>query len=269
LKGLFFVMRTKAGPVPVEVARAESARFHRPLLFLHGLWTGAWLWAPLGGYLSHRGWESWAPSLLEAEPRLSGHDAVLHALGEIAGRLPAPPIVVAHGTGVVTATILARTIGAPALVAIAPVVAPADGGDLGFVRGPRFWAARLGSAGLPAPSGGLARAIAGRAPVPPPLLRADDGAFFRALAASTLRLAPLDGIPVLAVAGASDPLVQPKTVAALAERQGWEQRTYVEKGHLPMLEPGWEAFADDLHRWIIRVMGADLLAFLEESEEGE
>jgi hypothetical protein len=260
-------MRIQMESVPVEVARAESARFHRPLLFLHGLWTGAWIWAPFGGYLSHRGWESWAPSLLEAEPPMSGHDAALKALGEIAARFPAPPIIVAHGTGVVTATILARTIGAPALVAITPMAAPADGGDLGFPRGPRYWPARLGASRLPAPSGGLARAVVGRAPVRPSLLRADDGASFRALAAGRPRLLPLAGVPVLAVSGGNDPLVRPETVAALAARQGWEHRPYADQGHLAMLEPGWEAFADDLHRWIIRVMGADLLAFLEESEE--
>jgi len=54
---------------------------------------------------------------------------------------------------------------------------------------------------------------------------------------------------------------------AVATRFGWTRRAYAGRGHFPMLEPGWENVADDVHRWIVQTLGAELLAFLDEEED--
>jgi hypothetical protein len=236
------------------------------LLLLHGLWTGAWIWQGLGGYLAHRGWESWAPSLLEGDRPWSDHEAMVDAVRAVAVAQPAPPIIVAHDLGIVAAVALAHTLEIPAVVAIAPVLPPSAGGGRSLLRRPQFWRTRLGAAVAPPPGGGLARALVG-AGVDPTRLRADAGAVVRALAADRLSVPTLASTPGLVVGGPDDPWSPSTATRALAERQGWEHRLEPGCGHLPMLEPGWERRADDLHRWIVRTLGADLLAFVEEEDD--
>jgi hypothetical protein len=42
---------------------------------------------------------------------------------------------------------------------------------------------------------------------------------------------------------------------------------YAGHGHCALIEPGWEALADGVHRWIVRTLGAHLLAFLDEDDD--
>ncbi len=79
--------------VTVDVVRAESSRFRHPLLMLHGLWTGAWIWRDFAAYLAHRGWDAFAPSFLTDVVARDASER-LRMLEEIARTLPAPPIVV-------------------------------------------------------------------------------------------------------------------------------------------------------------------------------
>lgn len=257
-------MRTTIGSLSVELMRAEAARFRRPLLFLHGLWTDASIWLPWAGYLSHRGWESWAPSL-GADPAYPDHRALVDATRSVLVALPEPPIIVAHDLGVVAALELASAIATPAVVAVAPIVAPVDGGRLGRLGLPRFWRARLGASTVGPPPRSLGRTLVGRASGVS--LRPDSGAIFRALVGNRLRLPPRAALPGLVIGGADDPLVRPAAVQVLATRQGWEHHIHPGRGHFPMLEPGWEQVADDVHRWIVRAMGEEILAWLDDEDE--
>lgn len=120
----------------VDVVRAESARFRHPLLLLHGLWTGSWIWSGFAAYLAHRGWESWAPSFAGVADRR-------RQLMEVCRALPAPPVILAHDAGAVTAVKLAAEVAAPAIVAITPLLSRRDGGKPGVFSHPQFWSARL------------------------------------------------------------------------------------------------------------------------------
>ena len=257
-------MRTRVGQLSVEITRPESAKFHHALLLLHGLWTGGWIWDRFASHLAHRGWESWVPALLERTP--GDHDSTVDVIEEVARALPMPPVIVAHDVGVVAAALLASRMEVPAVVAVAPVVAPADAVRAPSVfTWPRYWRVRVAGARVRPPRGTAARAFlgpqsgqyAGR-------LVADFGPAFRALAANRARLPASLGCPGLVLSGALDPVSPPEICARLAARFGWSPRAYPGRGHLTMLEPGWEQVAGDIHRWIVQTLGAELLALPDE-----
>lgn len=263
------LMRTRVGPLPVEITRPESAKFRRALLLLHGLWTGSWIWERFAAYLAHRGWESWAPDLLEGAPPFDDFDAVVGALERVARALPSPPIIVAHDTGAIGAAFLAARLAVPAVVAIAPLTAPADAASgPGLFAWPRFWATRVAGARVRPPRGAAARAFLGPAgAIHGARLVADAGPIFRALAASRVRLPPRVDSPGLVLSGDGDAVSPPEVGGRLAARLGWEAQVCRGRGHMGMIEPGWEEVADDAHRWIVQTLGAELLALLDEAEE--
>lgn len=249
----------------VEVTRAESAKFHRPLLLVHGLWTGPWIWKRFASYLAHRGWESW--TLSPATPRRAFEIATWEAAAEQIGRrFPHAPVMVAHGTAMTLVARLAERLDAPALVTIAPVVTPADSSSLGAVfRRPQFWRARIAGVRVPPPRGRLRAGLVGGAREA--TLVADDGALFRALARGTLRLPASAARSGLVISAERDPISPPVGGAELAARYGWDHRVYAGRGHLALVEEGWEEIAADAHRWLVRTLGASLLVFLDDEDE--
>ncbi len=98
-------------------------------------------------------------------------------------------------------------------------------------------------------------------------LRADSAPAFRAIASGRVRLPTRVEVPGLLVGGEDDAALPESALRVLAARFGWTRRMYRARGHFPMLEPGWEGVADDVHRWIVRTLGAELLAFLDEDED--
>jgi hypothetical protein len=54
-----------------------------------------------------------------------------------------------------------------------------------------------------------------------------------------------------------------------AERLGWSFDVHESAGHFPMLAPGCERLADRVHRWIVKAVGADLLAWLDDDDVPE
>ncbi len=261
-------MRSRVGDLSVEITRPESARFRHPLLLLHGLWTGAWIWEGFATYLAHRGWESWAPDLRSATP-FADHASVVSALERMTGALSAPPIIIAHDAGLVAAALLAIHLPVPAVVGIAPLTPPADAGPhQSLFSWPRFWWLRRRGMVAHPPSGAAARTFLGSPPAfAVERLVPDSGAIFRALASSNVRMPPAVRCPGLVLSGDADAVSPPAEGARLAARLGWEAQTYARRGHFAMLEKGWEEVADGAHRWVVRTLGAGLLMLLEESEE--
>jgi len=261
-------MRSHIGRLPVEVTRPETAKFRHPILFLHGLWTGGWIWGRLASYLAQRGWESWAPSLLEGAPPQSFAAAVAD-VEHVVRRLPASPIVVAHDTGVVMGTSHAARWGAPALVVIAPVVSacgPGLGSDLLAWRS--FWRVRVWGTLVRPPRGRAAAAFLGDAgAVYRDQLTPDSGPTFRALARRRLGLPDALGCPGLVLSGEHDQVSPVRIGAELARRYGWAQRVYPGREHFPMLERGWDEVAAAIHRWIVQTLGTALLALVDEDEQ--
>jgi pimeloyl-ACP methyl ester carboxylesterase len=262
-------MHIRVGDLPVEITRAEAAKFRHPLLLVHGLWTGSWIWLPMAAYLGHRGWESWAPSMAEAAAPPSDIEVLVSRVESVARALPASPIIVAHDTGVIAAAVLASRMPAPALIALAPVVAPADAeGRRGIFAWPRFWPLRVRGALVSPPRRSGARALLGAVErAYRDRLVPDSAALFRALATDQVRLPARVGCPGLVMSGDRDAIAPPEVGKRIAARFSWESRIYPGRGHFVMLEPGWEELTGDLHRWIVQTIGADLLALLEDEEE--
>ncbi len=257
-------MRTDVGGITVELTRPESARFRHPLLLVHGLWTGTWIWEPLATYLAHRGWESWAPSF----PDLADASGRTRALERVILALPAPPVVITHDAGLLAALPLAKSAATPAMVAVAPLVPPRAGGARGLFAWPQFWGARLVGAAVAPPRGTGARAFLGRATAARDRLRADSGSLFRAIASGRLDLPAQSEVPGLVVAGGTDAVVSERATRAVAARLGWDHCALPGGGHFALLEPQWEAVVDEVHRWIVRTLGAELLLFLDDAFEG-
>jgi hypothetical protein len=248
-------MRVPIGALTVDVTRAEAARFRRPLLLVHGLWTDASIWSGVAGYLAHRGWETWAPEIVGA----AGPEERRAALSEVVRALPAPPIVVTHGTGVVLGALAAAAAAAPALIAIAPLPGPADAPTAGVFGLLARWQSRAALA-RPPRAVRVELAAAGRDDA----VR-DAGAVWHALATGALRLPRTLPGPAIAMWHERDPLASAATAAALAAAFGWQEHRLA-GGHLAVTGRGFERVADDVHRWIVRALGADLLAFWEGEE---
>jgi pimeloyl-ACP methyl ester carboxylesterase len=246
----------------VDVVRAESSRFRNPLLFVHGLWTGGWIWRQLGPYLAHRGWDSWAPSFLDDEspPDVSVR---LAALLEICRALPAPPVLIAHDAGVGMAAVLAREIDPPAIVAIAPL-----SGGFSVFRYPQLWRASFATRVAPPGGSAATRLFSGVPADDRPRLRPDSGRFVRALASGRLRVADRTSAPGLVLYSEHDAVVPVRTALRLAARRAWSVDVHESAGHFPMLAPGWEQLAARVHRWLVQAIGADLLVWLDD-ERGE
>lgn len=262
------MMRIFPAGVAVDVVRAESARFRHPLLLVHGLWTGSWIWSDFAAYLAHRGWESWAPSFLDGG---AGGDSAdrRHQLLEVCRALPAPPVLLAHDAGVVTVAKIAVGIGAPAIVAIAPLLPGADGGESTIFSRPQFWPARFFARRVNPPRGHAARVLLAGLTDDASHLRPDSGPFFRSLLAGAERLPDDVPRPGLLVCSRNDPITPPIQGERLACRFDWSFHLHGTPGHFPMLAPGWEELVDHVHRWLVRTLGEKLLTFLDDGLDDE
>jgi pimeloyl-ACP methyl ester carboxylesterase len=90
-------------------------------------------------------------------------------------------------------------------------------------------------------------------------------ALLRRLIEQPLPLPPLpQELPGLVMAGKDDPVTPPASAQALSSAIGAEIEV-VPGGHLLPIAPGWEERVSRLHRWLIKKLGADLLALYEEA----
>jgi pimeloyl-ACP methyl ester carboxylesterase len=257
-------MRTFFHGVAVDMARAESSRFRHPLLFIHGFWSGSWVWQGFMGYLAHRGWDSWAPSFLEGSVPSSA-DRV-ERLIDFCRTLPSPPVIVGHDAGTHLATRLAVAIEAPAVVAISPLLSRRDASKARIFAWPQFWKARLFGSRLAPPSNPGRTAYLDPQLDRPDSLRPDSASFFRELAAASLAC---PGRSLLMVGSTGDTIVGATELEQLAARRGWSFQRHAADGHFPMVEPGWQQLADDVHRWLVRTLGERLLVFLDDEQDLE
>ncbi len=260
-------MTSDSPGMTVKVVRAERSRFRHPLLLLHGLWTGSWIWRDFAPYLGHRGWDSWAPSFLDDDAALdfeSRRRIVLSARADMASA----PVVIGHDVGGMLALAVARELAAPAVVVIAPPTASMLG-RRGPWASPRFWGARLMMPRLPLPRGRTAETLlAGLANDDRGRLHPDSGSFFRALSSGGLGPPEPPASLGLVIASSGDPAAPRPTCERLASEHGWPVVTHDAPGHFPMLGAVTSSFADLVHRRLVQALGADLLAWLDE-EEGD
>jgi predicted alpha/beta hydrolase family esterase len=212
------------------------------------------------GYLAHRGWDSRAPSFLEGDICMPA-DRVAWLVAHCRS-LPAPPVVVAHDAGVHLAIQLAASIQLPAVVAVTPLLTRRDAAPAGLFAWPRLWRARLFGATV-APPNGFRRAAGLDAADE---LRADSAALFRELASAAL---PRPLAPSLLVGSSGDSLTDADALERLGRERGWAFLRHAGRGHFPMVDPGWERLADDVHRWLVQTLGEALLTLPDDDAAGE
>lgn len=229
----------------VELIRAESDKYAVPLMLLHGAWTGPWIWRAAAGDLGHRGWNCWAVAWRgaggtwpEARARLQ------RAAGELGH-----PVVIGHDVGGLLAMAL-RDVSAA--VAIAPIEAGPRAGPHPLARSLRARVARW--RGVPfKPGDAPARGTLG-------LSAADLVAEAPTWCGPESTLSAVaDGVPRLLVAGDHDPCLGSGAARALAAEVGAEFAEVAGAGHDLPYGPHGQRVVAEVHRWLVRRLGGDLL----------
>ena len=262
----------------VRVTRAEAERFAAPLLLIHGLWSGSWVWERMAGFLGHRGWESWAldlpgrPGAPTAEQGDVPADLLAH-IETVARAMPGPPVLVAHDAGAVLALQSAAAVEARALVLINPTLRGQDARRCALGGLGRTVRAILG-ARLDPPTGMIAATYHGR--VTNAVRQTLDGNLvpesgrlvYDLLRGQLDEKLPASLPPALLIGGARDPVHGPAVLTESARRLGAAQ-VVVEGTHWLPIEERWRETATCAHRFIVRSLGGPLLLLRdEEADDG-
>jgi pimeloyl-ACP methyl ester carboxylesterase len=277
-------MKRQLATLRADVSAPERIKFTAPLVLVHGLWSGSWIWQEVGGALSQRGWEVWALDLrgrpgsqpVEAIGRIRLEDYSEDVV-TAAQALWAPPVVCGHDLGALLALLTASRLNPRALVLLSPLL-------------PRAWVTD-GRPPLPLAHLTVVPALLWGRPLHPPRLtvasdflftalpqsvhahlharlQPDSGTVVRTLTREQLPF-PLDKVscPVLVVSGSADRMSPPMTSRWLADRLRAEHREYPGQGHWLLAGEQWTKLTGDLHRWLILTLGESLLVPPEEEEE--
>lgn len=258
--------RSGANDLLVTVVRPSAPGAKPPVLLIHGMFGGAWMWEPYQSLLARHGYESHALTLRGHGGSAAGRapdvgkislaDYVDDAL-EIARSLR-DPIVIGHSMGgLIAQKVAERGIGrALVLIGAAPPRwIPALSIELGrrllkylrqlFFMQPLF------------PSRDDADALMFNRT---PAAQADDE--YRRLVPESGRAAlemafgmhavhaPRITAPILVVTGGDDKFVVPRVARAIARKYHAELREYGNFAHHIINEPGWEAPAAAIVEWL-------------------
>jgi len=243
----------RLGPFAVEYSGAEISKFTAPLLLVHGLWDRYESWRLFAGFLSHRGWRCAAIDVAAVDSATDLRTGLAAAIEAIA----APPVVVGHDFG---GTLALQEAGrARAVVALAPLSAAAAPA----LNSAGSWLARRRGVALGPPRGPWRSAY-------DPAARVVESPRLLAEVAREREIQPAP-VPALVVSGSADPVVPVEAARALAAATAADLEV-VEGGHLLHRDDHWERRVAIVHRWLVRNLGADLLALYEEAmadrEEG-
>lgn len=244
-----------------SIHRAPSTPTTRPpILLLHGIGLGAWIWERDQGRLADRGWSSWAVDL-PGHGRDQGRPAGLSELADAATQAAEQlenPVVIGHSMGGLVAQIVASRVPVRALVLVSAVppkplhVLPTKSGlkqiapQLArLVRGKPLDLsdqAYLESGFDQAPQGALQR----RGPWPNRLVRD--------LVRARPEIRALD-CPVLVTHGFRDPVVPLMQSRLLADHYDAVLWRFDDLAHHPMLEHGGTRHLDAVADWLDEPVG--------------
>lgn len=239
-----------------------------PVLFVHGLWHGAWCWDEhFVPWFRERGYEAQAITLRRHDQRhapglrTTRIKDYVEDVAAAAARMPSPPVVVGHSMGgFVTQKYLERHE-APAAVLLASI--PPSGILGATLRTGARHPLRLLAANLTASLYGLVKTPArARELFFGSELSDGDVARYQAKLTDDAFLAYLDLLffvrpdigavrrtPLLVIGGDADWTISAAEVAATARAYGAELATFP-AAHDLMLEPVWEKVAERIDRFI-------------------
>ncbi len=245
--------------VHVAPAKKRAGKAPPPVLLLHGMGLGAWVWRDHQAVLADEGLESYAvdlPGHGDDAGRDVGFEDVLKAARRAAEAL-GRPAVVGHAMGSLVAQALATRTPLASLVLVSPLP-PA---------GVRFWPTPEGLKALAPRLPGLAL----RRPVGPALIEGAREALGPAAAELEQRMTPWpaqltrdlivdrpeiprDGIdcPVLVTFGFRDSGVRLSTVRLIGDYYNALTWRFDDLARLPMLELGAERHARKVAGWLRR-----------------
>ena len=255
------------GGLTAMVADAERADSSRPhILFVHGMFAGAWMFAALQRWFAERGFGSHAINLrghLGSRPvadlgRVSVNDYVDDALH--LARALAQPIVVGHSMGGLLTQKVAEAGAARAAIIVSS--APPRGivvtSPSLIIRQLKHLMPILLSRPITPSRDDADALIFNRVP------GAERAALFAQLVPESGRAGrelSLSGVgvderkvrcPVLSIAAGDDCFVPPYVARALARKYGGDYLEFSGRGHFMLGEPGWEAVATGMEEWIGR-----------------
>lgn len=251
----------------VSQAPAPDSR-PTPLLFVHGAWHGAWCWKNFLDYFAARGYNAYALSL-RGHGKSAGRSRLRWAriadyvadVAQVAGTLPAPPVVIGHSMGGLVAQKYLETHRAPAGVLLSAV--PPSGVLRTALRILRhhpleFFRANLTLSlsplvGTPA----LAREAFFSAALPDAQLQnyfsqLQDEAYLGFLDMLLFNLPRPTRVPtpLLVLGAANDTIFTPQQIQATARAYATEAIIFPDMAHDMMLEPGWQAVAERIGAWL-------------------
>ena len=248
-----------------------SAPRGRPILFVHGLWAGAWLWERWLPIAAERGWDAWAVELRGRGGSRPGTDLGRVRIRDFAADVRdalahvGEAVVVGHSMGGLVAQAVAAT---DPRVRAAVLLCSVPPRGIVALTGPLL---RQAGAYLPAMARG--RTFAPRRRDADALIMnevdaaardelfarmiPDSGTAAREIALGRVAVDPAKvRVPIL-VAGATHDRISPPAVhPKLVRRYGADELIFEERGHLVMFEEGWRSRAKQVLDWADRAVEA-------------
>jgi non-heme chloroperoxidase len=257
----------------LEVLKAAPAGPARatPLLFVHGAYVAAWCWAEnFLPWFAGRGYCAHAVSLRGHGASEGREHLYLHSLDDyvrdvrrVVESLDREPVLVGHSMGGMVVQRYLERHGAAGAVLMASVPPTGLlGPTLDLVRGDPALFHEMGLMQYGSPRAttveGLRRAVfSPRTPqeIVVKALRMGQRESYRAIFDMTWPQLRLNGRhrrlpPLLVLGGGEDAFFGPDALRATAAHFGVEAEIFPEMAHALMLEPGWEAVAARIHRWL-------------------
>jgi pimeloyl-ACP methyl ester carboxylesterase len=252
------------------VADAASPVARPPILFLHGMFGGAWYFEKFQRAFAERGYPSYAVNVrghhgsrpVPDVGRLSVHDYVEDALIAMRALPPAPggtrPIVIGHSMGGLIAQKVAETGAASAAVLLSS--APPRGISVLSLRllalAPTFGVPMVCSRALyPKPSD-ADDLVFNRIPVDERAslfarFAPESGRAAREMAFSTIPVnARRVRCPLLSISATEDHMVRPRIGRQIARKYDAHYEEFPGHAHFIVWEPGWETVAARVGDWL-------------------
>jgi len=248
----------------------EEKRFETPLLFVHGAWHGAWCWEEnFLSYFAGQGYAAHALSL-RGHGNSSGREKLRWARGrdyvadvhEVAGQLPAPPILIAHSMGGYVTQKYLEKYQVPAAVLLASV--PDNGVlrttlNIALHHPLAFLKVNLKLSLYPlVETEALAQTLLFSADMPQEQVRRyhekiqDESylGFLDMLLLNLPRPKKVPPTPMLVLGAANDAIFTPGEIARTAKAYGAESEVFPDMSHDMMLEAGWQGVAERVAGWL-------------------
>lgn len=267
-------MEKRIGRLVAEFLPPEKQKFKGPLVLIHGLWSTSRCWREWAIHLSNLGWECWAVNLPGRAPETAleilrglSVEKCVKDLEEAITALPFPRVLMGHGLGGLLAQKLGEKEIASALVLLSsspsretPATLPRALRllylkylPLIFFRLPfRLEEKDLRESLVAVPAARRRQILQDLVPESARLVREF---FTRSVTVDPSRIR----CPILVIAGSQDRWVPTPAQRAMARRLGADFVEYPGHGHWIPGESGGETVARDIHRWLVKKLGEDIL----------